>query len=229
MAVETNADADNSEMIVSRSTAIGIALGAMIAAALPHFFLQTPLGFYGEGNVNGWLGLTVWGPTFLAAVALFIGADATARVEAPLVDNADLRMAAATSVPVLVLAALCVLNFDGYQHIGDWSVLGLAMLVYGGIFAVSTFFWQALVQRVVLDGWPSLVRPVIMTAFGAALWLPFLAGHPWADVSESLLEYAIIYFGVALLYEMGLSVFACAGAALVMGVGYAFAHQMTFF
>jgi drug/metabolite transporter superfamily protein YnfA len=229
MAVETKTSADKPTLGSSRTTAVWVALGAIAAAAAPHFFLQTPLGFYGESNVNGWLGLTIWGPTFLAAVALFVGADAGTDTNKPLVDNVDVRMAAAASVPIVVVVALCAINFDGYQHIGDWSKLGLAMAVYGGIFAVGTFFWQAFVQRVVLRGWSSFVRPLVVTALGAALWLPFLVGHPWSKVGEPLAEYAIVYFGLALLYELGLSVWVCMGAGLLMGMGYAFAHQMTFF
>lgn len=213
----------------STRMATWLALGALCAAAAPHFFLDPPLAFYDAGNTNAWLGLTVWSPTFLSAIALFAGVDAGATVERPLVAQADVRLAAAVATPIAVLAALAALRFDGYQHVGSWSTLGLAMIVYGGVFAVGCFFWQGLLQRRVLAGLPGALRPLVVAALGAALWLPFLAGHPWAEISSTLVEYTIVYVAVAILFELGLSVFGCMAVALLMGVAWAWAHQMTFF
>jgi hypothetical protein len=215
-------------MSVSPERAHWLVLGALVVAALPHLFLQTPLGFYLEANVNGWLGLTIWAPTFLAAIALFVGAEANAGTQ-PLIANIDMRAAAAVAIPIAAIAVLAWLNFEGYQHVGDWSDLGLAMLVYAGIFSVGTFFWQGLLQHVVLRNSPQLVRAFVVAAAGAALWLPFLANHPFSKVGEPMLEYAVVYLGLALLFELGLTVMACAGVGLLLGVGYAWAHQMVFF
>jgi hypothetical protein len=229
MAVQDDNSTSENRLNVTPRRAGWLAIGALVAAAAPHFFLNTPLGFHGEANFNGWLGLTIWAPTFLAAIALFVGADANAAVKEPLIGNLDARMAAGLTIPIAAVIALAYINFDGYQHIGDWADLGLAMLVYAGIFSVGTFFWQGMLQDVVIDGVPRLVRPVMAAAAGAALWLPFLAGHPWASVGEPMLEHAIIYAGLALLFELGLSVLSCAGVGLLLGVGYAWAHQMVFF
>ena len=229
MASRNDPPSESTGLTVTDKTAALLALGAIVAAALPHFFLQMPLGFYVEGNLNGWLGLSIWGPAFLSSVALFVGVDAAARREQPWIDSIDMRMAAAVTIPIAVVAALAVINFDGYQHIGDWGILGLAMLVYAGIFGIGTFFWQGLLQHVVLRDWPALLRPFVAAALGAAIWLPFLAGHPWSEVGEPLAEYGIVYLGLAVLFELGWSVFACAGVGALIGVGYAWAHQMTFF
>lgn len=229
MASQTDPSSESTELSVSGKTAVFLAVGAIIAAALPHFFLETPLGFYTAGNLNGWLGLTVWGPAFLAAIALFIGVDANWRQEPALVESVDARLAALVSAPIAVVAALAAINFDGYQHIGDWGTLGLAMIVYAAIFGIGTFFWQGLVQHKVLGEWPAVVRPLVVAALGAAIWLPFLAGHGWSEVGEPFWEYAIVYLGVALVFEFGWSVFVCAGVGALMGVAYGWAHQMTFF
>jgi hypothetical protein len=222
-------DAQQAPLSITPQRAKWLAIAALVAASVPHFFLETPLGFYFNANVSGWLGLTIWAPTFLAAIALFVGADATAAAKEPVIANIDARMAAGLSIPIAAVGALAYINFEGYQHVGDWADLGLAMLVYAGIFSVGTFFWQALLQNVVLGNAPRLVRPFVVAAAGAALWLPFLAGHPWSKVGEPFWEHAIVYLGLALLFELGLSVFAVAGVGLLLGVGYAWVHQLVFF
>lgn len=202
---------------------------AWVVAAAPHFFLETPPGFYGQQNTNAWLGLTVWAPTFLAAMALFMGADATARSPHPLVANVDLRLGAAVVAPIVGGVALCALEFDGFQHVGDWSKLGLAMAVYAGVFAVGCFYWQGLVQRRVLAGWPWVARVALVGAAGVALWLPFLISHTWSSLSTTLAEYAVVFGLLAVVFEVGVSVFGCMAIAIVLGVAWGWAHQMVFF
>ncbi|MFP4597049.1 MAG: hypothetical protein ACLFVJ_02280 [Persicimonas sp.] len=219
---------ETSTLVLSRSKAIGVAIAALVAAGAPHFFLDTPLAFFAQDNVSGWFGLSIWAPTFLAAVALFAGADLTARSDQPLTHSVDLRMAAGLSLPIVVAVALGAINFDGYQRI-SWGTLSIAAAVYAGVFAVGTSYWQAVVQRELLAGWPPLSRPLVVAAGAALLWLPFAANHPLEEVGELMAEHAIAYLAVGLLFELGLPVYACMASAAVMGVGFAWAHQMTFF
>ncbi len=229
MSVETHSEDAPSQPPVARGRAAVVAVLAWLVAAAPHFFLDTPLGFYAQQNLDAWLGLTVWAPTFLGAIALFMGADAGARTPRPLVHSLDVRLAAAVAAPVVGAAALAAVEFDGYQHVGPWSKIGLAMAVYAGVFAVGCLYWQGIVQRRVLAGVPAVVRAVVVAAAGAALWLPFVIGHSWSSIAPTLAEYAIVYGLVAVLFEFGLSVLACMAVALVLGIGWAWAHQMVFY
>jgi hypothetical protein len=211
-----------------------ISLGAMLVAAAPHFFLATPLEFYGEGNLRGWLGLSIWSPTFLGAVALFCGVDVSARSATPLLKSSNWRSVAGICAPIIVLVIQCYLYFDGYQRVGDWSELGRAMAIYAGIFAVGGLFWQGFVQdRLLADlragSWTQILLAVALALVGCALWLPFLANHPFSAISATLSGFLVIYLAVALLFEFGLSLFACMAAAALMGAAWAWAHQMTFF
>ncbi len=225
---ETDLSDDTSPLVLSRSKATWLAIAAFVAAGAPHFFLDTPFAFFAEENVSGWFGLSIWAPTFLAAVALFAGADLTARSDRPLIQSVDLRMAAGLSLPIVVAVTLGAINFEGYQRI-SWGNLSMAAAVYAGVFAVGTFYWQAVVQRELLAGWPPLVRPLVVAAGAALLWLPFAANHPFEQIGELMAEHAVAYLAVGLLFEFGLPVYACMASAAVIGVGFAWAHQMTFF
>lgn len=205
-----------------------LAIGALVAAAAPHFFLDPPLTFFAHENTSGWLGLSIWAPAFLAAVALFVGADAAGRSERPLTQSVDVRMAAALSLPIIVAVALGQINFEGYQNI-SWDTLSWVAVVYAGIFAVGALYWQAMVQREILAGWSPLVRPIVIAAAAALLWLPLWTNHPFEQVGELMAEHAIAHLAVAVLFELGLPVYACMASAAAIGVGFAWAHQMTFF
>lgn len=229
MAATKDKSSNDSASVASRRTATWLALGALAVAAAPHFFLETPLAFYEQPNLSAWLGLTIWSPALLAAAAIFAGVVPNAGVERPVFDSVDARMAAAVAAPIAVLIALGLANFDGYQHVISWSRLSAAMAVYAGVFAVGTFFWQGLLQHRVLQQWPRPARLVAVAAAGAAVWLPFLTHQPWENVGGLLFEHALIYLTLALIFEFGLPVYALMGSAALMGVAFAFAHQMTFF
>jgi hypothetical protein len=229
MASKQDTSSKNSSAALSRSTAIWLVLGALAVAAAPHFFLETPLALYEQQNASAWVGLTIWSPALLAAAALFAGVAPGARVDRPLLASVDLRMAAALSVPIAVLVVLGFANFDGYQHVISWSRLASAMAVYAGVFAVGTFFWQGLLQHRVLGACPRAGRITGVVIAGAAVWLPFLVHQPWEDVGGLLLEHALVYLALGVLFEVGLPVYALTGSAALIGVAYAWVHQMTFF
>lgn len=211
-----------------------VIVGAMLAAALPHFFLNMPVEFYKQGVMRGWLGLSIWGPSFLAAVALFLGVDTSAQRTNPLLRAPQWRAAAQAVTPILVTLLLCVRYFDGYQRVGRWSELGLAMVLYAGTFALGSLFWQGLVQK---GAWQMGQRGVaarlgvalLVAAAAGALWLPFLTQYSFTQVRESLDGLLIVYLGLSLLFEAGVSVYGCMLAAALMGAGWAWAHQMIFY
>lgn len=218
----------------NRSQILAIALVALVVAAAPHFFLDMPLEFYGVGNMRGWLGLSIWSPAFLGAVALFFGVDMNARVAQPWVSSFDLRAAAGIAVPVIVLVMLSYRYLSGFHIVGDWEELGLAMLLYAGTFAIGALFWQGLVQHEILaplgrNFLGRVLRIGVLGLVACALWLPFLSNHSFGTLRDTLDGFLIIYLALALLFEVGLSVFACVGVAALMGVAWAWVHQMTFF
>jgi|GEM_PF-3989699 len=211
-----------------------VALLALVAAAAPHFFLDMPLVAYEAGNLRGWLGLSIWSPAFLGAVALFFGVDLEARVAQPWLPSVDLRAGAAIALSLLVLVLLTIRYLPGFHVVGDWRELGLAMLLYAGTFAIGVLFWQGLVQQELLGGLrrniaARLLRIALIAAVACALWLPFLSNHPLDMLRQTLDGYLIIYLALALLFELGISVFGCIGIAVLMGVAWAWVHQMTFF
>lgn len=219
---------------LNRSHLLAIMLVALGVAAAPHFFLDMPLEFYGAGNMRGWLGLSIWSPAFLGAVALFFGVDMGARVPQPWIANFDLRAAAGIAVPVLVLVMLSYRYLGGFHIVGDWEELGLAMLLYAGTFAIGALFWQGMLQHETLAPLGRylagrLLRIAVIGLVACALWLPFLSKHSFGTVRDTLDGFLIIYLALALLFEVGLSVFACVGVAALMGVAWAWVHQMTFF
>lgn len=211
-----------------------VVLGAMLAAAAPHFFLNMPVEFYKQGVMRGWLGLSIWGPSFLAAVALFLGVDPGAARANPLLRSHQLRSAALSVAPILVTLLLCLRYFDGYQRVGDWGELGLAMALYAATFAVGSLFWQGLVQHGAweMDGRGAAARlgvALLVAAAAGALWLPFLTQYSFTQVRETLDGLLIVYLGLSLLFEAGVSVYGCMFAAALMGAGWAWAHQIIFY
>lgn len=210
------------------------ALLALVAAAAPHFFLDMPLVAYEAGNLRGWLGLSIWSPAFLGAVALFFGVDWEARVPRPWLPNVEVRAGAAIAMSVLVLVLLTIRYLPGFHTVGDWRELGLAMLLYAGTFAVGVLFWQGLVQQELLarmgrSAAGRLLRVALIAAVACALWVPFLSNHSLDMLRQTLDGYLVIYLALALLFELGVSVFGCLGIAVLMGVSWAWVHQMTFF
>lgn len=220
---------DHPSLTVEESSARRLAWAAIAAAAIPHFFLQLPVEFYEQGNTSAWLGLTVWAPAFLGAIAIFVGAAPNARTDSPVLDSADTRIAAGLCVPIAVVVGLAAINFDGYQRIGEVGALARAMATYAGVFAVGVLFWQSLFQKIALASLPALLRPLVVTAAATALWLPFLHEYDIARLGETLGEYALVHAALAILFELGLPAIGCVGAAVLIGIGWGWAHQMTFF
>ena len=203
-----------------------IALGV---AALPHFFLKRPVALYLDGDTTAWLGLAIWVPTFLAAVAIFAGVTLGERAVEAATDSMDVRAAAGSSVPIVVLVALAYLNFDGYQHVGSWSEVALAGGVYAAVFGLGAIFWQGLLQDRALSPLGRPVRLGLVVAAGVAVFAPFALSHDWSTVAHLLVQYAVVYGALAALFEIGLSTLACMGVGALMGLVWAWTHQMTFF
>jgi hypothetical protein len=217
------------DQIVSTGAAIAICIGAIAAAASPHFFLERPVEMYLNGQTGPWIGLVTWMPTFLAAVAIFCGVEFSNRAEAPLVDNQDYGLAAAVLLPVLASVGFAWLNFDGYEHIGSWAELGKAMAVYGVAYGVAPLFWQGFFQAYALKSVPAAARILVVVAAGVAVWLPFGLIEGWGAVSGLLWEHVLIFAALAIIFEFGVPVSVAMVSGLLIGVGWAFAHQMTFF
>lgn len=232
---KSESKADAVDLIESNPRKLmAIALVAMAVAAAPHFFLEMPIEFYQADNMRGWLGLSIWSPVFLGAVALFFGIDIGARTDAPWTSNLDLRAAVGVALPVVVLVLLGYRYFGAFQTVGDWDELGLAMVLYAGTFAIGALFWQGLVQhglaQALGEGFGARVGRIgLIAVAGVGLWLPFLVDHSLSSVRETIDGYFLIYLALAVLFELGLSVFVCMSAAAVMGVAWAWVHQMTFF
>ena len=222
-------DDETDQSPVTGWAAIAVTLGGVVAAALPHFFLEQPIALYKDGQTGPWVGLTTWVPTFLAAVGIFCGADFKSRLDEPLVDSDDGSAAAVVLAPVVATVAFALLNFDGRQHVGAWSELGLAMAVYGATYGLAPLFWQGFVQHHALEKVPWWGRVVIVAVLGAAIWLPYLTTGGWSGIQGLVIEHLILFASLAVVYEFGASVASTMLAGLFIGVGWAFAHQMTFF
>ncbi|MGM0558768.1 MAG: hypothetical protein ACQEVA_20445, partial [Myxococcota bacterium] len=214
--------------IVSTGAALLICIGAIAAAAAPHFFLERPIEMYLNGQTGPWIGLVTWMPTFLAAVAIFCGVDFSNRADDPLVDSPDYGLAAAVLVPVLAAVGFAWLNFDGYEHVGSWAELGKAMAVYGVAYGVAPLFWQGFFQAYALEKVPAILRVFVVTLAGVAVWAPFGVVEGWGEVSGLLWEHVIIFAALALIFEFGVTVSVAMVSGVLIGVGWAFAHQMTF-
>lgn len=229
-----NQELEKNSLGLTQQATLWICVGAVFIAALPHFFLDMPISFYQENNLRGWLGLSIWSPAFLASAGLFFGADGSIASKSPLIRQADARLVLSLSAPILVAIYLGAVYFDGYQRVGAWSELGLAMLLYAGIFAIGTLFWQGIFQAHLLGGvkpggWQRVLVALFVALVGCSLWLPFLVNYEWADVASTLSGLIGVYLGLALVFEFGLSVFGCAALGGLMGVAWAWAHQATFY
>lgn len=225
----TSASEDSNPPIVSGWKAILVCLLAVGAAALPHFFLDLPIDLYRDGQIGPWIGLTTWIPTFLAAVGIFCGADFRSSFADPLVEESDGRAAAVVLAPIVATVVFALMNFDGNQHIGAWSELGMAMAVYGATYGLAPLFWQGFMQRIALEEVPWWGRTLIVSVLGAALWLPYMTSVGWSGIEGLVIEHLVIFAALAIVFESGATVAATMLTGLFIGLGWAFAHQMTFF
>lgn len=217
------------DQIVSTGAAVAICVGAIAAAGAPHFFLDRPVDLYHAGQTGPWIGLVTWMPTFLAAVAIFCGVDFDTQIDDPLTDSADISLAGAVVIPVVASVGFAWLNFDGYEHIGSWVELAKAMAVYGFAYGLAPLFWQGFFQGYALKAVPAALRVLLVVAAGVAVWAPFGVVLGWDAVSGLLWEHVIIFAALAIIFELGVNVTVVMVSGLLIGVGWAFAHQMTFF
>jgi hypothetical protein len=217
------------EDIVTPGAAVFICIGAIAAAAAPHFFLARPVELYQNGQIGPWIGLVTWMPTFLAAVAIFCGVDFESSAKDPLVDSTDVGLAGAVLLPVVASVGFAWLNFDGYEHVGSWAELGKAMAIYGVAYGLAPLFWQGFVQAYALKEVPAVARILILTLAGVAVWLPYGFVEGWGSVSGLLWEHVIIFAALAIVFELGVTVTVTMISGFLIGLGWAFAHQMTFF
>ena len=215
--------------IVNPGAALLICVGAVAAAGAPHFFLERPVQLYENGQIGPWIGLVTWMPTFLAAVAIFCGVDFKNSVDDPLVNSTDAGLAGAVVLPILAAVGFVWLNFDPYTHIGSWTELAKAMAVYGAAYGLAPLFWQGLFQAHALQKLPSLARIPIIVAAAVAVWAPYGFIEGWGAVSGLLWEHVIIFAALAIIFELGVTVSVVMVSGLLIGIAWAFAHQMTFF
>lgn len=214
------------------------AVAAVIGAAAPHLFLSHPHELYRLGEQQAWIGMTVWAPAFLAAVALFFETGLRGHVVRPAVDAAA-RTAAAVLVPMVVTAVLVSL-----RHTPDWipatwlRSLVPAMALYGFVHAVEALFWQGFVQSRVLgaeaaapgaEAGATLVRVLTVTVGTALVWLPFAQSTGLeAALGGYVLDAALIGLATAALFELGIETRWCMLARGAMGAGLAWAYMNVF-
>lgn len=211
-------------------------LAALVAAGIAiagmaHFFLDLPIDFLKDGQGRAWMGLTIWAPSLLAALALFMEVGLKDRLEVSRISD-QIRAAGAVLIPLAALALLAHLHLEpDYWRPVNWKEsLLFAAALHTGVFVVGVLFWQGLVQRQLLAEMSPLMRVPLTAALGLLVWVPFIVQTGWERAVEGyLLDYGILYLACALIFELGLQVrFVMVGAAII-GIGYTWAHQGLYF
>ncbi len=209
-----------------------VAFSAIFLAALPHLFLQFPHALLQAGQERAWIGLSVWAPLALAATALLTDTSLQGRFNRPNISSA-VRTAAAVLMPLAVIAVLVQLHFNppflGRPFGWEKSVI-MAMGMYATVQALESIFWQGLIQHRVLHNSSPVIRIVLVTVLGLALWLPFTVSTGFAvGASTYLLDFGLISLVGAVLFELGLKTSSVMLARVMMGLGYGWAYHNVFF
>lgn len=223
----------SSEDARSSKTLRIIAFSAIFLAAAPHLFLQFPHALLLAGQDRAWIGLSIWAPLALAATALLTDTSLQGRFDHSNSISPAVRTAASVLVPLGVIAVLVQLHFQppflGRPIGWEKSVL-MAMGMYGVIQALESIFWQGLIQHRILQNSSPIIRIVLVTALGLALWLPFTVSTGFAVAMKTyLLDFGLIALAGATLFELGLKTRSVMLARVLMGIGYAWAYHNLFF
>ncbi|MFU8806283.1 MAG: hypothetical protein ACNA8W_20905 [Bradymonadaceae bacterium] len=209
----------------------GLVIAAIAVASGAHFFLDLPTDFLREGRRDAWLGLSVWAPSLLASVALFM--EVGLKDQLPHKGLSD-QLKAGAAVLLSLGAAVLLIHFHiqpDYWRPSTWmeSVL-IAAALHTALFMMGVLFWQGLVQGRLFVHLNPFVRAPLTALLGLVVWAPFIVQTGWERAASGyLLDFAIIYFALALIYELGLQVRFVMGCVVVMALGYTWAHQGLYF
>lgn len=203
-----------------------VALGAVAVAAAPHAFFPPPLHLHMRGHLDGFYGISLWAPAILAGVAFFFGVEMGARCD---VDKE--RWPSGTRATFLVIAFIVYIvalaaSFEFYELVPrDVSpTLGFTMLMYGGLWALESIFWQGFLQHRVSTELPSWRRILNGTVLPVLIVLPF--GLSDAPVGGMILASALSHFIAATSFELGYRVLVCMAIHGALGVLFIWFQQV---
>lgn len=203
-----------------------VAAVAVLAATIPHAFLDHPLAMVGQSEPQVWIGMAIWAPALLAAAAIFFGGELNHRAARPWIESADWRAAVAIALPVAVFVVLSALRADEVRIWGWDTELALALAVFMAAYALSALFWQGLVQPEALAGWPSAIRPVVVTAASLLIWAPFYLQDFSDRLGDALIAHGTIGLALAVAFECGISTIGCVLLALFCGGALVWTNQL---
>lgn len=163
---------------------------AIIAAAAPNYFFTTPFRLHIDGLSKGFYGLSIWGPSILAAAAFFSGVDYFDRLR-PKQKSLD----AMTIIAPLLWFVFVATWFPGYWTnitTPPWDVLIKVMPLYAGLFAIQVLFFQGLLQQKILGHRHRYLRAFVPGLVAAAIWLPCV--RHMVDMETSFYEFLLPAF-----------------------------------
>lgn len=184
-----------------------VAVVALIAAMVPHFFFATPLKLHMHGEFQLWVAISVWAPAMLAAGGFFDAGSFS--------DSLDPGPLEAFKLPILVGAPFAFLALVAFQYgtlwtdlpRRPWDELRYALPLYALLWALLSVYWQGLVQHRLLRDSSAPVRVGLVVAGNVVVGLPFLLN---VGMSELLAGYispvALAAFLAALAFEAGAKV-----------------------
>ena len=203
----------------------------IVAAATSRAMLQPPWELLSAGRLMAWLGFYLSAPALGAAAAVWLGTPIRGQGFLRPSIPALARTAAAISVVVVMAVVVTSLRSGQIAATGQvgrpWGeILGVGAL-FAAIGAMDAYFWQGLVQRRAMIGWPALVRPLALLVLAALAAAPLLVAGSEAgwQVAELFVVQALLsQLLAATVMELGgslLSVMATR-AALMLPVAWAY-------
>jgi len=206
-----------------------VAAVAWIAAIGPHFFFSNPLELHMRGDMESWIAIAVWSPAMLAAAGFFDAgefSDAFDRSEL-----ARFRAMALVAVPFAVM----FLVSSQYRPLWTdmprrpWDELATALPLFAGLWALTSVYWQGLVQLRLLSSLSPVARVAIVVVAHASIVTPF-ALHTGIGpaVQGYITSYAVAGLLTAVVFELGASVRATMLIHGILGAMYIWFQQAVF-
>ena len=224
----TSTQTDPGEAKHSTSTAWFIAIAGTMIAAGPHAVFPPPLELHMAGDMQGWLGISVWAPAILAGIAFFFGVEFGARIDR---DRIAPSTAAAATIGIILaqIVYFAMLFEQGWTDMGPltpWGELERALPLYAALGALQTLFWQGYVQHRAATHLATGPRVAAVAALNTAIYLPFFLTAP--DAAPMLLAaLGVEAVLAATVFELGVPVWATAIVRAIGAAGFIWFQQAT--
>lgn len=205
-----------------------ITILATIVAAAPHMFFPPPLELHMAGDMQAWLGISIWAPAILAGVAFFFGVEFGTKIDPEKPDIFPVNVVVAVLSLILYLSYLAEmyeLSWTQMEAMRPWTELQTALPMYAVLGALLALFWQGFVQHRVMSAMSRGWRIALVTALSAAVYLPFLATGQHDDNGLFFSAMAIEGFIAACVFETGIPTWGIMLLRAAFGIAFIWFQQ----